>query len=176
MNRCRAVLVFLPLGVSVLGAGCLAGSATPPTLTVSDDDSTVKGGLGTYCWTRGGLGGSGECGDTFAIITTNSPLVVQDEPFLHGELHGEEIARVEVKAYPVGGSDGATSKQRRSGDMVWMPGRAEINLRATIDGSQFKIDISPLTAAPYLISVTCYVDGRGDANYGFLLDWAFPGA
>jgi len=131
----------------------------PPGGTLSSGGRTVRGGLGTYCWTVDGGGG---CADTFGISLGEERLAVPPGAALSFAYGGDRLSSLDVTAYEVSRGDG------RFMDGVFVPnyGRGE-KLGVERTGTRARI-VADLPTGEYVLDAFARMP-EGDASYGFRL-------
>ncbi len=137
--------------------------AEPPGSTLSYGGETVEGGLGSYCWTKGGSGG---CSDAFAIIVVEEALEAPAGATLSFAYKGKALDSLSVAAYKAGREGGGGGRE----DDVFLPpsrGGGAKDLRVRRSGTRARI-VADLPPGEYVLDVFARMP-QGDASYGFRL-------
>ena len=132
----------------------------PPGSTLSYGGETVRGELGTYCWTSG-------CADSFAIPVGGETLSVPRGSALTFAYGGRELESLSVTAYPIGRGN---HLKRTAGDVFlvpddWDKGYKGVELPVRRSGDRGRI-AADLDVGGYVIAAFATMP-QGDALYGF---------
>ncbi|HEV2745391.1 MAG TPA: hypothetical protein VGV91_19710 [Rubrobacter sp.] len=133
----------------------------PPGSTLSYGGETVEGGLGTYCWTRGGGGG---CSDAFAIILGDETLEAPAGATLSFAYGGKALDSLSVTAFRAGREGRGGGREDEFLPPSWRKGE---DLRVRRSGTRARI-VADLPPGEYVLDVFARMP-QGDASYGFRL-------
>jgi hypothetical protein len=150
--------------IAMRTAAAARGFARPPDATASAGGSTVRLGIGTYCWSdpAGGL-----CVDAIGPVTASQPLTVaRGEVITVMNPAAAPIREAAVDAWPAPAQPSAT---QTNGDLVWsLAPNTGMRLQSTITASevQFTADLPP---GRHIVQVSLQFSPN-DVSYGLLLD------
>jgi hypothetical protein len=147
--------------------GGLADFDEPPAAIARSDAASVPLGLGSYCWTSGGMG---LCADSPGIVTGTLDLDVDrgETVTIGGALARTEFAVVAARIRPVEGEPA----ERGDDFLIWTPTSGkwpgewiELEFEAVDGGLRL---VAELPVGRYLVSLALSFP-QGDAGYGLIL-------
>lgn len=165
------ILFFLPVRSEqvTVERTAVAGprSVEPPPAVLVVGPQTQVAGVGSYCWS-GSSGGSESvavCADMIGIPTAEEPLPVGGAFAARLELpldEGPETLGLDVIS--VIDED---MVETRDGFHWWRPKAGEHHELPLAAPHEFSLDLAP---GRYVLSIFARWPGRGDVNYGFLIE------
>lgn len=144
---------------------------TPPPATLEVDGVTQMAGIGSYCWSSGGVISKSFCADMAGIPTASDPLVLAEFP-VNAKFHFEmELAPDDVTMSVMPARSGQELVGADSAHRLWNPSEGwsgslppKVNFEYPFQETEF-VSGNGL----YVILISAYWKDRGDASYGFLI-------
>ncbi len=144
---------------------------TPPPATLEVDGVTQMAGIGSYCWSSGGVISKSLCADMAGIPTASDPLVLTEFP-VTAKFHFEmELVPDNVTISVMPARSGQELVGADSAHRLWNPSEGwsgslppKVKFEYPFQETEF-VNGDGL----YVILISASWKDRGDASYGFLI-------
>jgi WD40 repeat protein len=144
---------------------------TPPPVTLEVDGVTQMAGIGSYCWSSGGVISKSLCADMAGIPTASDPLVLTEFP-VNAKFHFEmELAPDDVTISVMPARSGQELLGADSAHRLWNPSEGwsgslppKVNFEYPFQETEF-VSGDGL----YIILISANWKDFGDASYSFLI-------
>ncbi len=144
---------------------------TPPPATLEVDGLTQMAGIGSYCWSSGGVISKSLCADMAGIPTTRDPLILTEFP-INAQFHFEmEFAPDDVTISVMPARLGQELLGADSAHRLWNPSEGWSGSLPPKSSFEYPFQEAEFVNGDglYVILISASWKDRGDASYGFLI-------
>ncbi len=144
---------------------------TPPPATLEVDGVTQMAGIGSYCWSSGGVVSKSLCADMAGIPTASDPLVLTEFP-VNAKFHFEmELVPDNVTMSVMPARSGQELVGADSAHRLWNPGEGRSGSLSPKSSFEYPFQETEFVSGDglYVILISAHWKNFGDASYGFLI-------